>query len=176
MDDFETAKDRIMMGAERRSMVMTEDEKKLTAYHEAGHAIGNHGLGGRRFTKVPVDVALDEINEVDGLFEDAGLPASHFVRAPRLEFGWPLAQRLSKNGRVLVGGSAPGNDWDTQDPEAIAKVTLRMTVPGSILVLHDGFDRAAEADRSGSVEAAGIIIRRLKDRGYTFHGLDGLEP
>ncbi|MFT7027164.1 MAG: cell division protease FtsH [Paracoccaceae bacterium] len=39
MDDFETAKDRVMMGAERRSMVMSEDEKKLTAYHESGHAI-----------------------------------------------------------------------------------------------------------------------------------------
>ena len=39
MDDFEKAKDKVMMGAERRSMVMTEDEKKLTAYHEAGHAI-----------------------------------------------------------------------------------------------------------------------------------------
>ncbi len=39
MDDFENAKDRVMMGAERRSMVMTEDEKKLTAYHEAGHAV-----------------------------------------------------------------------------------------------------------------------------------------
>jgi len=39
MDDFEGAKDKIMMGAERKSMVMTEDEKKLTAYHEAGHAI-----------------------------------------------------------------------------------------------------------------------------------------
>jgi cell division protease FtsH len=39
MDDFENAKDKVMMGAERRSMVMTEDEKKLTAYHEAGHAI-----------------------------------------------------------------------------------------------------------------------------------------
>ncbi|MEN8213437.1 MAG: ATP-dependent zinc metalloprotease FtsH [Pseudomonadota bacterium] len=39
MDDMEKAKDKIMMGAERRSMVMTEDEKKLTAYHEAGHAI-----------------------------------------------------------------------------------------------------------------------------------------
>ncbi len=38
-DDFEKAKDKIMMGAERRSMVMSEDEKKLTAYHEAGHAI-----------------------------------------------------------------------------------------------------------------------------------------
>ena len=39
MEDFEQAKDKVMMGAERRSMVMTEDEKKLTAYHEAGHAV-----------------------------------------------------------------------------------------------------------------------------------------
>jgi cell division protease FtsH len=39
MDHFESAKDKIMMGAERRSMVMSEKEKKLTAYHEAGHAI-----------------------------------------------------------------------------------------------------------------------------------------
>jgi cell division protease FtsH len=39
MIDFENAKDKVMMGAERRSMVMTDDEKKLTAYHEAGHAI-----------------------------------------------------------------------------------------------------------------------------------------
>ncbi|MEO1581896.1 MAG: ATP-dependent zinc metalloprotease FtsH [Pseudomonadota bacterium] len=39
MEEFEKAKDKIMMGAERRSMVMNEDEKKLTAYHEAGHAI-----------------------------------------------------------------------------------------------------------------------------------------
>jgi cell division protease FtsH len=38
-DDFERAKDKIMMGAERRSMVMGEEEKRLTAYHEAGHAI-----------------------------------------------------------------------------------------------------------------------------------------
>ena len=38
-EDFEEAKDKVMMGAERRSMVMTEDEKKLTAYHEAGHAV-----------------------------------------------------------------------------------------------------------------------------------------
>ena len=37
--EFEEAKDKVMMGSERRSMVMTEDEKKLTAYHEAGHAI-----------------------------------------------------------------------------------------------------------------------------------------
>jgi cell division protease FtsH len=39
MEDLEKAKDKIMMGAERKSMVMSEEEKKLTAYHEAGHAI-----------------------------------------------------------------------------------------------------------------------------------------
>ena len=39
MAEFEAAKDKVMMGAERRSMAMTDDEKKLTAYHEAGHAL-----------------------------------------------------------------------------------------------------------------------------------------
>jgi len=39
MMDFEAAKDKIMMGAERRSMVLTQDQKEKTAYHEAGHAI-----------------------------------------------------------------------------------------------------------------------------------------
>ena len=39
MDDFEMAKDKIMMGAERRSMVMDDEEKKNTAYHESGHAL-----------------------------------------------------------------------------------------------------------------------------------------
>jgi cell division protease FtsH len=39
MQEFEDAKDKVMMGAERRSMVMTDDEKKMTAFHEAGHAL-----------------------------------------------------------------------------------------------------------------------------------------
>jgi cell division protease FtsH len=39
MAQFESAKDKVMMGSERKSMVMTDDEKKMTAYHEAGHAI-----------------------------------------------------------------------------------------------------------------------------------------
>jgi cell division protease FtsH len=39
MRDFEDAKDKVLMGVERKTMVMTDDEKKMTAYHEAGHAI-----------------------------------------------------------------------------------------------------------------------------------------
>ena len=46
MSDFEDAKDKVMLGVERRSLVLTEDERKLTAYHEAGHAIVSLKLPG----------------------------------------------------------------------------------------------------------------------------------
>lgn len=46
MKELEDAKDKVLMGAERRSMVMTEDEKKLTAYHEAGHALAGIHIDG----------------------------------------------------------------------------------------------------------------------------------
>ena len=39
MDDFEAAKDKVMMGAERRTMIISEEEKRLTAFHEAGHTL-----------------------------------------------------------------------------------------------------------------------------------------
>jgi cell division protease FtsH len=41
LEDFEYAKDKVMLGAERRSMVMTQQDKEITAYHEAGHALAN---------------------------------------------------------------------------------------------------------------------------------------
>ena len=53
--EFEDAKDKVMMGAERRSMVMTEEEKLATAYHEAGHALVNmHGAGDDPLHKVTI--------------------------------------------------------------------------------------------------------------------------
>ena len=55
MADFEAAKDKVLMGSERRSMVMTEEEKSLTAYHEAGHAlVGIHVPGNDPLHKVTI--------------------------------------------------------------------------------------------------------------------------
>jgi cell division protease FtsH len=55
MAEFESAKDKVMMGAERRSMVMSEKEKELTAYHEAGHAlIAIHAPGHDPLHKVTI--------------------------------------------------------------------------------------------------------------------------
>ena len=42
MDDFEDAKDKVLMGAERKSMIISDEEKRVTAYHEAGHALVAH--------------------------------------------------------------------------------------------------------------------------------------
>jgi cell division protease FtsH len=55
MSEFEAAKDKVMMGAERRSMVMSEKEKELTAYHEGGHAlVGLHVPGNDPLHKVTI--------------------------------------------------------------------------------------------------------------------------
>ncbi|MEE9255133.1 MAG: ATP-dependent zinc metalloprotease FtsH, partial [Pseudomonadales bacterium] len=62
MEEFEKAKDKIMMGAERKSMVMSEQEKRNTAYHEAGHAIVGRLMPGHdpayKVTIVPRGLAL----------------------------------------------------------------------------------------------------------------------
>ena len=62
MADFEAAKDKVMMGSERRSAVMTEEEKRLTAFHEAGHAIVARQVPGNdpvhKVTVIPRGMAL----------------------------------------------------------------------------------------------------------------------
>jgi len=62
MSDFESAKDKVLMGAERRSAVLSEDEKKITAYHEAGHALVARMVKGNdpvhKVTIIPRGMAL----------------------------------------------------------------------------------------------------------------------
>ena len=62
MADFESAKDKVLMGAERRSAVLTDDEKKITAYHEAGHALVARMIKGNdpvhKVTIIPRGMAL----------------------------------------------------------------------------------------------------------------------
>src|SRR6266481_8706179 len=62
MYDFEVAKDKVMMGAERKSMLLTDEEKKVTAYHEAGHtlvsALREHSDPLHKVTIIPRGMAL----------------------------------------------------------------------------------------------------------------------
>src|SRR6185312_9988245 len=62
MEDFEKAKDKVIMGTERKSMIISEKDKRLTAYHEAGHAIVGRSLPGldpiHKVTIIPRGMAL----------------------------------------------------------------------------------------------------------------------
>jgi cell division protease FtsH len=62
MEDFEKAKDKVLMGSERKSMVINEKDRKITAYHEAGHAIVGRSLAGldpiHKVTIIPRGMAL----------------------------------------------------------------------------------------------------------------------
>ena len=62
MEDFETAKDKVMMGAERKSMLLSEDDKRDTAYHEAGHVLvaakRDHADPLHKVTIIPRGMAL----------------------------------------------------------------------------------------------------------------------
>ena len=62
MDDFERAKDKVLMGAERKSMVISDEDKKITAYHEAGHTLVGKKMAGidpiHKVTIIPRGMAL----------------------------------------------------------------------------------------------------------------------
>src|SRR3569833_2359317 len=91
MIDFEKAKDKIMMGAERRSMVMNDEEKRLTAYHEAGHAIV--GL------KVP---AHDPVHKVTIIPRGRALGVTMFLpESDRYSYS---KQRLESSISSMMGG------------------------------------------------------------------------
>jgi cell division protease FtsH len=111
MDDFESAKDKIMMGAERRSMVMNEDERKNTAYHESGHAIVAKLLPKtdpvHKVTIVPRGRALGvtmQLPEEDRYAHDR----SYILNRIAILFGGRIAEELFMN-QMTTGAS---NDFE----------------------------------------------------------------
>jgi len=93
MSDFEAAKDKVMMGAERRSMIISDEEKRNTAYHEAGHALVSKLTPGsdpvHKVTIIPRGYAL-------GLTQYLPLDEKHT---------WPKEYILGKIS-IMMGGRA----------------------------------------------------------------------
>jgi len=111
MEDFERAKDKIYMGPERRSMILTEDEKKATAYHESGHAVVARLLPGtdpvHKVTIVPRGRALGvtwQLPERDrvSLYKD------QMLNEITILFGGRVAEELFLH-RISTGAS---NDFE----------------------------------------------------------------
>ncbi len=111
MADFEFAKDKVLMGAERRSMVMTEEDKELTAYHEAGHALVGLNVPGNdplhKVTIIPRGRALGVTMNLPER-DRYGFKKTEVIAKLALMFGGRAAEELIYGPENVTTGA--GND------------------------------------------------------------------
>ncbi len=97
MQDFELAKDKVMMGAERRSMIISDEEKRNTAYHEAGHALVAKLLPGadpiHKVTIIPRGMALGLTQQLP-MDEKHTYPREYLLNNLVILFGGRVAEEL----------------------------------------------------------------------------------
>ena len=124
MDDLEEAKDKVMMGAERRSMVITEEEKKLTAYHEAGHAVVSLNIAEsdpiHKATIIPRGSALGMVMR---------LPIKDRLSVSRIKLEADLA--VAAGGRIaeeMIFGYDKVTTGASSDINQVTKIARRMVV------------------------------------------------
>ena len=174
MDDFEYAKDKVMMGAERRSMIMTEEEKALTAYHEAGHAIVGlnvpHHDPIHKATIIPRGQALGMV---------LSLPERDHHTRPRVWFTSRLAMGMGgKAAEILKFGEENVTSGAASDIKHVTQLARAMVTQFGMSEKLGNIDYANEhqsylgaygggASHAGSTQK--IIdeeVRRLVDEGY----------
>ena len=113
MDDFEFAKDKVMMGSERRSLVLSEDEKKVTAFHEGGHALIAAMLADadplHKVTIIPRGMALGLTQQLP--LEDRYTYSRTYLQATlRVLMGGRLAEEIVFGPDNITTGA--GNDLE----------------------------------------------------------------
>jgi len=124
MSELEEAKDKVLMGAERRSMAMTEEEKKLTAYHEGGHAIVALNVQGtdpiHKATIIPRGRALGMVMQLPE-HDRLSLSRQKMLADITILFGGRIAEELTfGHDKVTTGAS---NDIEVATRMARAMVT-----------------------------------------------------
>jgi cell division protease FtsH len=109
MIDFELAKDKVMMGSERKSMIISDEEKRITAYHESGHALVAKLLPGadpiHKVTIIPRGMALGLTQQLP-IDEKHTYPKDYLLNNITILFGGRVAEELVLN-RMTTGA---GND------------------------------------------------------------------
>lgn len=167
-EDFEEARDKIMMGAEHRSLAMTEDEKELTAWHEAGHAIVGWLMPEH-----------DPIHKVTIIPRGRALGVTHFL---------PEGDRISESKRKMIGkiatlyggraaeemlrgpeGITSGASSDIQHATMISRAMVTDWGLSDLGLMHYA-DHQEGVYKQYSDESARAIdseVRKITDQGYT---------
>ena len=174
MTDFEQAKDRVMMGAERKSLIMSEDERKLTAYHEAGHAIVGLSVPQHdpihKATIVPRGRALGMV---------MSLPERDQISVSRTKYTSKIAMAMGgKVAEELIFGEGNVTSGATSDIQQVTRIARAMVTQfgfsdklGHVNYANqrESYLGAQEGPLAASEETQRIIdseVRQLVDDGY----------
>jgi cell division protease FtsH len=173
MADFEAAKDKVMMGAERRSLVLTQEQKEHTAYHEAGHAIVGMAMPKcdpvYKATIIPRGGALGMV---------VSLPEIDRLNWHKDECKQKIAMTMAGKAAEIIkwGGEAVSNgpSGDIQQASGLARaMVLRWGMSDAVgnidyAEAHEGY-QGKTAGLSVSAETKQLIegeVKRLIDEGY----------
>jgi cell division protease FtsH len=108
MSDFELAKDKVMMGSERRSMIISDEEKRITAYHEGGHALVAKLIPGtdpvHKVTIIPRGMALGLTQQLP-IDEKHTYPREYLLNNLTILFGGRAAEELVLNHMTTGAGN-----------------------------------------------------------------------
>lgn len=173
MEDFENAKDKVMMGAERRSMVLTQEQKEMTAYHESGHAV--------------VGMALPKCDPVyKATIIPRGGALGMVMSLPEMDrLNWHKDQCEQRIAMTMAGKAAEVLKWgednvsngpsgDIQQASALARaMVLRWGMSDKVgnidyAEAHEGY-QGNTGGFSVSAETKSLIeqeVKRLIDEGY----------
>ena len=174
MEDFESAKDKVMMGAERRSMIMTEKEKMLTAYHEAGHAVVGLNVPAHdpihKATIIPRGRALGlvlSLPERDHLSQTRQMLTSKIAMA----MGGRVAEELIFGEEQVTNGAASDIQQVTRIARAMVTQFGMSDKLGAIDYANEresflGVQQGASNVSQETQKAIDEEVRRLVDTGY----------
>jgi cell division protease FtsH len=174
MEDFENAKDKVMMGAERRSMVMNEEEKKLTAYHEAGHAVVGLNVPQHdpihKATIIPRGRALGLV---------LSLPERDQLSVTKTKYKSKIAMAMGgKVAEELIFGEDNVTSGATSDIQQVSKIARAMVTQFGMSDTLGNIDYANEQQSflgnyssgpSASPDTQRVIdaeVRKIVDEGY----------
>ena len=178
--EFEEAKDKVMMGAERRSMVMTEEEKKLTAYHEGGHALVSFNMPSydpiHKATIIPRGRALGMVMNLPER-DKHGYSIKYLKARMAVCFGGRVAEELIFGKDNISTGAGGGNGSDINQATQLARAMVtKYGMSEEMGPVEYGenqeevfLGRSVTQTQSVSEEVAQKIdkeIRKLVDEGY----------
>lgn len=174
MEDFENAKDKVMMGSERRSLVMTKEEKMLTAYHEAGHAIVGMNMPQHdpihKATIIPRGRALGLVLSLPER-DQLSVTQTKYLSKIAMAMGGKAAEELKFGADNVTSGAASDIKQVTRIARAMVTQFGMSDVLGNIDYAHEtdtylGRINQGPAVSPSTQDSIDAEIRRICDWGY----------